>query len=121
MPISKALRPALEEALAAAAAKPENPYGVLFYSTKRKTLITTNSVSRQYKWVLREAGIEERGAHSLRHTFATRCIESGVPAVVLKNWLGHSDIHMTLDIYADVFKEMHNDAIEKLDRYMGRE
>lgn len=33
--------------------------------------------------------------------------------MVLKKWLGHKDIHMTLDIYADVFDSMHNSAMEK--------
>ena len=42
------------------------------------------------------------------HTFATRAIESGVQAVVLKDWLGHKDIHVTLDTYAKVFDSLHN-------------
>ena len=34
--------------------------------------------------------------HSLRHTFATRCIESGMPAKVVQKVLGHTDISITL-------------------------
>lgn len=41
--------------------------------------------------------------HMLRHTFATRCIESGMPAVVLAKILGHADISTTLNTYTDVF------------------
>ncbi len=41
-----------------------------------------------------------------------------LPAVVLKNWLGHTDIHITLDTYADVFDSMYNDSINKLDNYI---
>ena len=59
------------------------------------------------------------GQHALRHTFATRCIESGIPAVVLKNWLGHKDIHMTLDVYTDVFSSMNNGALDKFDKYIN--
>ena len=54
----------------------------------------------------------------MRHTFATRCIESGVPAVVLKEWLGHTDIHITLDTYADVFTGLQNDSINKYETYL---
>ena len=64
------------------------------------------------------ANIPVRGQHSLRHTFATRCIESGIPPVVLKTWLGHKDIHVTLDTYTDVFREMDHGAVEKLDQYI---
>ncbi|MDO5139619.1 MAG: tyrosine-type recombinase/integrase, partial [Oscillospiraceae bacterium] len=58
------------------------------------------------------------GQHALRHTFATRCIESGIPPVVLKNWLGHTNIHVTLDTYTDVFNGMNNKAVHNLDMYL---
>ena len=68
--------------------------------------------------ICKKAGISVRGQHALRHTFATRCIEADVPPVVLKKWLGHKDIHMTLDIYADVFDSMHNSAMEKFEGHV---
>ena len=33
----------------------------------------------------------------LRHTYATRCIESGMNATVLSKLLGHADIETTLN------------------------
>ena len=44
--------------------------------------------------------------HSLRHTFTTRMCEAGVNIKVIQDALGHSDISTTLNIYADVTKEM---------------
>ena len=41
-----------------------------------------------------------------------------MPAIVLKKWLGHTDIHITLDTYADVFDSMNNDSIIKVDDYI---
>ena len=52
----------------------------------------------------------------VRHTYATRCIEAGVQAVVLKKLLGHSDISITLNTYVDVFdkyEKQNNEIIEK--------
>ena len=97
-----------------------NPEGLIFYNQRRGSIINTNQVNSYFNRVAEKAGIDITGQHSLRHTFATRCIESGVPAVVLKKWLGHTDIHVTLDTYADVFDRMNNGAIDKLDRYMEK-
>ena len=115
IPISGPLKDVLTDALEEMR---DNPIGVIFYNHKADKLVSTQQVNMFYKRLLNNAGIEYRGQHSLRHTFAARCIESGVTAVVLKNWLGHSDIHMTIDIYADVFSKMDNDAMEKFDNYI---
>ena len=46
--------------------------------------------------------------HMLRHTYATRLIEAGVPAIVVQKNLGHSSIRVTLDTYTDVFNDYQN-------------
>lgn len=43
-------------------------------------------------------------SHTFRHTFATRAIENGVKPQVLKTILGHSNISMTMDLYAHVLE-----------------
>ena len=97
--------------------------GLLFLSSNNN-LVPANQVNYSYSAVLKSHQIVDESVygkvdlHSLRHTYATRCIESGVPAVVLKTWLGHTDIHVTLDTYTDVFKAMDNDAIEKFDAHL---
>lgn len=44
--------------------------------------------------------------HSLRHTFTTRLVESGVNIKVVQDVLGHKDVSTTLDIYTDVTREL---------------
>ena len=43
--------------------------------------------------------------HVMRHTFATRAIENGMPPQVLKSILGHSSLAMTMDLYSHVLPD----------------
>lgn len=56
--------------------------------------------------------------HTLRHTFTTRLVESDINIKVIQEVLGHSDIQTTLNIYADVTKEMKQNQFEKLDDFI---
>ena len=115
IPISKALRPYLEEALAQQKPNKDN---LIFYDYNKNDVISTIQVNSFYQRICRKIGIPADGQHALRHTFATRCIESGIPAVVLKTWLGHRDIHTTLDTYTDVFNSLNHSAVDNFDKYI---
>lgn len=52
-----------------------------------------------------EAGIEPFCMHALRHTYATRAIESGMQPKVLQQLLGHASIKTTMDTYVHVTDE----------------
>lgn len=58
--------------------------------------------------------IDGISTHTLRHTFATRCIESGVNAVVLQRLMGHTDISITLNTYTSVFNRFKENELEKV-------
>ena len=55
--------------------------------------------------------------HILRHTFTTRMCEAGVNVKVMQEVLGHKDISTTMNIYADVTKELETTEFENLDRH----
>ncbi|MCR5775499.1 MAG: tyrosine-type recombinase/integrase, partial [Lachnospiraceae bacterium] len=52
--------------------------------------------------------------HSTRHTFATRCAESGMDLQVLKTILGHSSLAMTADLYSHVLPDKKKEAMQNV-------
>lgn len=65
----------------------------------------------------RHFGIEDITTHSLRHTYGTRCIESGMAPVVVQKLMGHTDIQVTLNTYTSVFDKFKEKEIDKVNKY----
>lgn len=59
---------------------------------------------------------EHVSPHALRHTFATRALENGIPPKVVQEILGHSSITITLDLYTHVLDKTKSEEILKLQR-----
>lgn len=101
----------------------ERTGGTLFVSSNNKP-VTTQQVNYYFWNTLKQYDIQDKSLqgkltfHSLRHTFATRCIESGVPPKVLQKILGHKDISVTMNVYCDVFEKFEAAHLNAVDKYM---
>ena len=75
----------------------ERPRHYLFPSpTKPGVPIHATWIQRSFQYALRRARIEKRATfHTLRHSFATHQLESGVNPHVLRNLLGHRSLGTT--------------------------
>lgn len=69
----------------------------------------------KFEKYLKECSIKQANFHSLRHTFATRCIESGWDIKSLSEVLGHSDVKTTLNRYVHSSLEQKKLNMQKLD------
>lgn len=58
-----------------------------------------------------KAGVKRVCVHALRHTYATRAIESGMQPKILQKLLGHASIKTTMDRYVHVTDESMEDAV----------
>jgi integrase/recombinase XerD len=56
---------------------------------------TPRSLQIAFNKYCKECNIQDRTFHSLRHGFATRCLESGIPLNQVQVLLGHSNISVT--------------------------
>lgn len=77
-------------------------------------------VSNQFAKIAKELSFENGITfHSLRHTFATRCLESGINIKVIQKWLGHTTLKMTADTYSHIQEEMELNEISKLNNILN--
>ena len=63
-----------------------------------------------------EAGIKQFCMRALRHTYATRAIESGMQPKVLQKLLGHASIQATMDRYVHVTDEAMDQAVKQFEK-----
>ncbi|MCH5273429.1 MAG: site-specific integrase [Lachnospiraceae bacterium] len=68
----------------------------------------------RYRKYLKRNGIGSYTFHTLRHTFATRCIEMGFDTKSLSEILGHSSITTTLSVYVHPSMQQKKAQMEKL-------
>ncbi len=71
-----------------------------------------------YQKKLKEAGLGHYTIHALRHTFATRALEAGVPIKVVSQILGHSTVQITMDTYSHVLPELQSESMNKIAEYI---
>lgn len=87
----------------------------LIFPSKNGTFISPRNFLRCFKTICGKIGLKDFNCHTLRHTFATRCFEKGIPAKIVSRWLGHKKVQHTLDIYTHVMPEEEKHAIERLE------
>lgn len=69
-----------------------------------------------FKQYMETCGLRDVHFHTLRHTFATRCIEVGFEVKSLSEILGHASTQVTLDRYAHSSMELKRMNMHKLKR-----
>lgn len=97
----------------------ENDNDLLYCDKKTKYIITPTEI-RCYLFRLNQKYkiAPHVTNHMLRHTYATRCIESGMNVKVLSKKLGHKKIDTTLNTYASVLAKFEASEDEKLNNYI---
>ena len=85
-----------------------------YFLTCSSAYIEPRTYNVRYCSLLKQLGIPYRKFHSLRHTFATECIKSGVDVKSLSELLGHSSVKITLERYVHSDMELKRRELQKL-------
>jgi integrase len=104
------------EALALGSAWPDA--GLVFTSTVG-TVIEPRNLTRLFDQLTEKAGVRRIRFHDLRHTCASLLLAQGVPPRVVMDVLGHSQIAITMDLYAHVMPTALREAADAIDRALG--
>lgn len=117
LPIPEYLITSIMEQMMLAESQNNNEEKLLFKPEDRIYTDRENVNNELKRFLKRHFGIEDITTHSLRHTYGTRCIESGMAPVVVQKLMGHKDITITLNTYTSVFDKFKEKEIEKVNKY----
>jgi integrase len=84
------------------------------------TIIEPRRVATTMDKIAASAGLEHITFHALRHSFATRMLEANVPAKVVQDILGHTDVTLTLNTYSHVVGTTAHEQIAKINDLFNR-
>jgi len=87
----------------------------LIFPSKLGTPLWPSNFLKDYKALLKKAGLRELRFHDLRHTAASLMLNHGVPVLVVSKILGHSKASTTLDIYGHLIPIMQEGVASLMD------
>ncbi len=78
--------------------------------------LACSSVDRAFKAACEQSGVRKIRIHDLRHSCASLLISRGVSVTAVSKLLGHSDTHMTLNVYSHVLQTDNEKMLEEMQR-----
>ena len=80
----------------------------------RSKYVEPRTMQNRFQRYVKESGIQQANYHSLRHTFATRCVEVGFEIKSLSEILGHANVNITLNRYVHSSFDLKSNNMNKL-------
>lgn len=94
--------------------------GLVFPNERGKLFERQNLHRRSWKPLLERAGLPaDTEFHTLRHTFATTCLQRGIDVTTVQHWLGHSTPKMLLEVYSHYIPAHGAAQLDKLAGYFA--
>lgn len=90
-----------------------NAHNSEYVISDKPTFVYPRTYEYRYHKVMQNAQIRDINFHSLRHTFATHCVVSGMDVKSLSEILGHSNTSITMQRYVHPSMEIKRKQLEK--------
>jgi integrase len=91
----------------------------LVFTTRLGRPLEGSRVTRDFKLLLKQAGLPPQRFHDLRHACASFLLAQGVSARQVMELLGHSQISLTLNTYSHILPSLQTEVAEKMDALLG--
>lgn len=88
--------------------------GSSYVLTNSSRPVEPRTYRNYYRRLMRQLGMPDLKFHGLRHSFATRCIESQCDYKTVSVLLGHSNIRTTLNLYVHPNMEQKKKCVEQM-------
>jgi integrase len=88
----------------------------LVFTSAVGTVIEPRNLNRFFDELIAKAGVRRIRFHDLRHTCASLLLAQHVPARIVMEILGHSQLAMTTDLYSHVMPTALREAADAMDR-----
>lgn len=88
--------------------------GAFLLTGDKKKFVEPRTMEYRFNAILKRCGLKETGFHSIRRTFASRCIERGMDPKTLSEILGHASVSTTLDLYVRINLRRKADSLKLL-------
>ena len=92
----------------------EAPPDCFFLTGKPDRFVEPRTLENHFAHIMETLGIQGATFHTLRHTFATRCIELGFDMKSLSEILGHANVNITLNRYVHPSMEFKRENMSKV-------
>ncbi len=91
---------------------------LIFCRNDGRPLDPDNLYHRDFKRILKRAGLRSIRIHDLRHTFAAILISTGHHPKYIQGQMGHSSIDVTMDLYGHLMPEVHDGAAKRTEDFV---
>lgn len=96
------------------------PPDAFLFAGRGGGMIDPRTLQARLQRLTQSIGLNGVHCHTLRHTYATRCLEKKIGVEVLAELLGHSSTHVTCQAYAHCTYQHKVEEVQKLQLLVGQ-
>ena len=99
--------------------KAPDMFGNLVFSRGNMPPYTIGAYDYRLRVIADRMEVERFSMHTLRHTFATRCVEAGLKPKTVQRLLGYGDVALTLNLYVHVLEDEKAKEMQKFEEHFS--